>query len=151
MSNAIMTYETDQGEVKLSPAIVKQYLVSGQADRVTDQEIVMFMQMCKYQGLNPFLREAYLIKFGNAPATMVTGKDTFTKRAAKSPLCAGYEAGVVVQGKDEQLHERKGALVLPNETLVGGWAKVYRKDWKVPMAITVAWMSTLEERTMANS
>lgn len=137
MSNAIMTYETDQGEVKLSPSIVKQYLVSGQADRVTDQEIVMFMQMCKYQGLNPFLREAYLIKFGNAPATMVTGKDTFTKRAAKSPLCAGYEAGVVVQGKDGQLHERKGALVLPNETLVGGWAKVYRKDWKVPMAITV--------------
>ena len=137
MSNAIMTYETDQGEVKLSPSIVKQYLVSGQADRVTDQEVVMFMQMCKYQGLNPFLREAYLIKFGNAPATMVTGKDTFTKRAAKSPLCAGYEAGVVVQGKDGQLHERKGALVLPNETLVGGWAKVYRKDWKVPMAITV--------------
>jgi phage recombination protein Bet len=137
MSNAIMTYETDQGEVKLSPSIVKRYLVSGQADRVTDQEVVMFMQMCKYQGLNPFLREAYLIKFGNAPATMVTGKDTFTKRAAKSPLCAGYEAGVVVQGKDGQLHERKGALVLPNETLVGGWAKVYRKDWKVPMAITV--------------
>lgn len=137
MSNAIMTYETDQGEVKLSPSIVKQYLVSGQADRVTDQEIVMFMQMCKYQGLNPFLREAYLIKFGNAPATMVTGKDTFTKRAAKSPLCAGYEAGVVVQGKDGQLNERKGALVLPNETLVGGWAKVYRKDWKVPMEVTV--------------
>ncbi len=137
MSNAIITYETDQGEVKLSPSIVKNYLVSGQANKVTDQEVVMFMQMCKYQGLNPFLREAYLIKFGNAPATMVTGKDTFTKRAAKSPLCAGYEAGVVVQGKDGQLHERKGSLVLPNETLVGGWAKVYRKDWKVPMAITV--------------
>lgn len=137
MNNTIMTYETDQGEVKLSPVIVKKYLVSGQADKVTDQEIVMFMQMCKYQGLNPFLREAYLIKFGNAPATMVTGKDTFTKRAAKSPLCAGYEAGVVVQGKDGQLHERKGALVLPNETLVGGWAKVYRKDWEVPMEVTV--------------
>ena len=72
MSNAIMTYETDQGEVKLSPAIVKKYLVSGQADRVTEQEVVMFMQMCEYQGLNPFLREAYLIKFGNAPATMVS-------------------------------------------------------------------------------
>lgn len=136
-NNTLVKYKTDQGEVKLSPAIVKQYLVSGQADRVTNQEIVMFMKMCQYQGLNPFLREAYLIKFGNSPATMVTGKDTFTKRAAKSPLCAGYEAGVVVQGKDGQPHERKGALILTEEKLVGGWAKVYRKDWKVPMEVTV--------------
>lgn len=93
---SIMKYETDNGEITLSKDIVKRYLVSGQADRVTDQEIVMFMQMCKYQNLNPFLREAYLIKFGNAPATMVTGKDTFVKRASKSKLCTGYEAGVIV-------------------------------------------------------
>lgn len=131
-----MKYETDNGEITLSKDIVKRYLVSGQADRVTDQEVMMFMQMCKYQNLNPFLREAYLIKFGNAPATMVTGKDTFTKRAAKSNLCTGYEAGVIVQ-RNNEIEYRKGALVLPDETLVGGWAKVYRKDWQVPLENTV--------------
>lgn len=133
----IVKYETDNGEVILSKDIVKKYLVSGDPSKVTEQEIMMFIQMCKYQGLNPFLREAYLIKFGNAPATMVTGKDTFVKRAAKSKLCTGYEAGVIVQKEDGTIEYRKGALVLPKETLVGGWARVYRKDWEVPMEISV--------------
>lgn len=133
----IVKYETDNGEVTLSKDIVKRYLVSGDPSKVTEQEIMMFIQMCKYQGLNPFLREAYLIKFGNAPATMVTGKDTFVKRAAKSPLCTGYEAGVIVQKEDGTVEYRKGALVLPKEILVGGWARVYRKDWEVPMEIAV--------------
>ena len=86
----IVKYETDNGEVTLSKDIVKRYLVSGDPSKVTDKEVMMFIQMCKYQNLNPFLREAYLIKFGNSPATMVTGKDTFVKRAAKSKLCTGY-------------------------------------------------------------
>lgn len=133
----IVKYETDNGEVTLSKDIVKRYLVSGDASKVTDQEVMMFIQLCKYQNLNPFLREAYLIKFGNSPATMVTGKDTFVKRAAKSKLCTGYEAGVIVQKEDGTVEYRKGALVLPKETLVGGWARVYRKDWGVPMEITV--------------
>ena len=146
MSN-IVRYETDNGDVTLSKDIVKRYLVSGDASKVTDQEVMMFIQMCKYQNLNPFLREAYLIKFGNSPATMVTGKDTFVKRAAKSKLCTGYEAGVIVQKEDGTVEYRKGALVLPNEILVGGWAKVYRKDWQVPLENTVS----LEEYQRYNS
>lgn len=143
----IVKYETDNGEVTLSKDIVKRYLVSGDPSKVTDQEVMMFIQMCRYQGLNPFLREAYLIKFGNSPATLVTGKDTFTKRAAKSERCAGYEAGVIVQKEDGTIEQRKGALVLPKEKLVGGWARVYRKDWQVPMEITVS----LEEYKRYNS
>lgn len=145
MSN-IVRYETDNGDVTLSKDIVKRYLVSGDASKVTDQEVMMFIQMCKYQNLNPFLREAYLIKFGNSPATMVTGKDTFVKRAAKSKLCTGYEAGVIIQ-RNNDVEYRKGALVLPNEKLVGGWAKVYRKDWQVPLENTVS----LEEYQRYNS
>jgi len=129
----LVKYETDTGEVTLSYDIVKKYLVSGDPSKVTDQEVMMFINLCKYQKLNPFLREAYLIKFGNEPATLVTGKETFTKRAAKSKLCAGYEAGVIVQKKNGEMEYRKGTLVAPNETLIGGWAKVYRKDWNVPL------------------
>jgi len=68
---ALIEYDTDHGKVKLSPAIVKRYLVSGKAELVSDTEVIMFMQLCRYQGLNPFLREAYLIKYGSSPATMV--------------------------------------------------------------------------------
>ncbi|GAV24777.1 phage recombination protein Bet [Carboxydothermus islandicus] len=131
-------YETDTGTIKLTPETVKRYLVNGEPDKVTDQEVMMFLALCKYQKLNPFLREAYLIKYGNEPATIVTGKETFTKRAAKNELCTGWQAGVIVQKKDGNIEYRNGTLVLPNEELVGGWARVSRKDWKEPLEITVS-------------
>ena len=131
-NNAVVEYETDNGKVKLSPSIIKKYLVSGGGD-VSDSEVTMFLQLCKYQGLNPFLREAYLIKFGSSPATIVTGKEVFTKRASKNEKFDGMEAGVIVQKADKSLEYRNGALVLSDETLVGGWAKIYRKDYRVPI------------------
>jgi len=134
----LIKYETDTGEVKLSYDIVKKYLVSGNPEKVTDQEVMMFINLCKYQKLNPFLREAYLIKFGNEPATFITGKDTFTKRASKSKLCSGYEAGVIVQKESSEIEYRKGTFMMPTETLVGGWAKVYRKDWNIPLETSVS-------------
>jgi len=133
----LVKYETEQGEIILSPQIIRRYLVSGEADKVTDQEVMMFLALCKYQRLNPFLREAYLIKFGNNPATIVTGKETFTKRAAASPQCRGWEAGVIVQTK-QGIEQRTGTFIAPGEELVGGWARVHRKDWSVPLEITVS-------------
>lgn len=134
-----LVYKTDSGaEVKLSKSIVKAYLVSGDKSRVSDQEVVQFMMLCKYQGLNPFLREAYLVKYGNEPATIVTGKEAFTKRANKVPSYRGFEAGVYVTRDDGELVQRTGTLVLPNETLVGGWARVFRDGWAVPFEISVS-------------
>lgn len=135
---ALVKYETDNGEVALSPQIIREYLVSGQG-RVTDQEIMLFLRMCQYQRLNPFLREAYLIKYGdNQPATMVTGKEVFTKRAARHEACGGWEAGVLVLDASGALVERSGAMALDSEKLVGGWAKIHRKDRTVPTYLTVA-------------
>jgi hypothetical protein len=42
---ASVEYETDTGKIKLSPAIVKQYLVNGEAEKVTDQEVMMFLAL----------------------------------------------------------------------------------------------------------
>ena len=56
----------------------------------------MFMNLCRFQHLNPFLREAYLIKYGSQPATIVTGKAALEKRAARCRNFEGFEAGVVV-------------------------------------------------------
>ena len=131
-------YDTETGRVKLSPEIIKRYLVSGDPTKVTDTEVFMFLKLCQHQKLNPFLREAYLIKYGDEPATIVVGKETFTKRAVKCGLCAGWQAGVIVKKKDGTLEYRTGTLVLPDEELVGGWAKVYRKDWTVPIEISVS-------------
>ncbi len=137
VGNAVVKYQAENGdEVKLSPNIIKNYLVSGNG-KVTDKEVMMFLMLCKHQRLNPFLREAYLIKFGTEQATIVVGKDVFTKRAANSDHCAGWEAGVIVQSNGN-IEFRDGTFMIPGEMLVGGWAKVYKKEYTVPISATVS-------------
>lgn len=134
----VMEFKAGDENVKLSPKIVKSYLVSGDAERVTDQEVMMFMMLCKNQHLNPFLREAYLIKYGNQPATIVTGKAAIEKRASRCESFEGFEAGIVVVNANGELEYRTGTLLLPNENLVGGWADVFVKDFKKPVRSVVS-------------
>lgn len=145
----IVRYATDHGEVTLSPSIIRQYLVSGSGN-VSDQEVEMFLQLCRYQGLNPFLRDAYLIKYGNSPATVVVGKDVHMKRAAKHPDFAGLQAGVVIKA-DQGIERREGSLVLDDEVLVGGWAKVLRKNLVEPIFAEVALSEYDQKQALWNS
>lgn len=138
LENKVVEYKCGEETVALSPTIIRKYLVNGNG-AVTDQEIVMFLNLCRYQHLNPFLREAYLIKFGNQPATIVTGKDAITKRAMRNPAFAGQQAGVVViSAKTGELEYRNGSLVLQGEPIVGGWAKVFVKGYAEPIETTVS-------------
>ena len=136
-SKGEFSYLANGEEVKLSAAMVKKYLVSGDASAVTDQEVMMFLTLCKYQHLNPFLREAYLIKYGTSPATIVTGKDTFTKRAAKNPNYKGKEAGIIVINLKGEIEQREGTFALKDEQIVGGWARIFAKD-REPELYTVS-------------
>ena len=77
-------FEVAGEKITLTPQIVRDYLVSGDKERVSMQEVVMFINLCKYAGLNPWLKEAYCIKYGSEPATMVVGKEAFMKRAENS-------------------------------------------------------------------
>lgn len=115
----LQVYRLDGGdEITLSPQIVKQYLVSGDASKVSDQEIMMFMALCKFQKLNPFLREAYIIKYGTAPATIVTGKEAFLKRAKRNPKYQGHRTGI-------------------NDDSTIAWAEVYVEGYLHPIRCEV--------------
>ncbi|MEF9968412.1 MAG: phage recombination protein Bet, partial [Longicatena sp.] len=84
------------------------------------------------------LREAYIIKYSDkVPAQIVVGKDAILKRAVKHPQYDGREQGVIVLTEDGEVIERNGTFKLPTDILVGGWAKVYRKDISHPTYITV--------------
>lgn len=135
MANQLINYQSNGVEIALSPQIVRDTLTKGQ--QVSDSEVAMFIEMAKAQQLNPFLNEIYLIKYGTAPATFVVSKDAFMKRAEKNDSYDGFEAGIYVVTKDGILQERKGTIVLQGETIVGGWAKVYRKDIRLPYESTV--------------
>lgn len=133
MNNALQLAEfTLEGGQVLTADTVRNYLTSGDG-KVSDQEVIMFVELCKAQNLNPFVRDAYLIKMGdNYPAQIVVGKDVFIKRASANPNFNGMKAGIVVLDKDGQIQEREGALKLPGEQLVGGWCEVYLKDKDYP-------------------
>lgn len=134
---AMIEFTAGNETVKISPTQVRDYLVSGDKEKVTMQEIAMFINLCKFQHLNPWLREAYCIKYGNEPATIVTGKDAFTKRAQRNPKYRGNQAGVIVLKESGDIENRIGSMVLPNEDLVGGWAKVYVDGYTEPVEISV--------------
>lgn len=126
MANQVIEYKANNEEVKLSPTIVRQFLVSGNAE-VTDQEVVMFMQLAKYQHLNPFLNEAYLVKFQGRPAQIITSKEAFMKRANANPHYKGMDAGIIVARGDEMV-QLNGTVKMPSDKLIGGWATVKRDD-----------------------
>ena len=134
----LVSFQSNGMTVELSPQIVRDYLVSGDKERVSMQEIVMFINLCKFNGLNPWLREAYCIKYGNEPATMVTGKEAFEKRAENHPQHDGHRAGIIIYDEDSgELTYRVGAFYIPGEKIVGGWAEVYRKDQKQSTRVEV--------------
>ena len=69
----LTTYKVNGEEVQLSIPMIKKYLVSGNGN-ITDQEAMMFLSLCRFQKLNPFVRDAYCIKYGNSdPATLFIG------------------------------------------------------------------------------
>ena len=131
-------------DVELSVAEIKRTM----CPKATDQEAANFLQLCRYMGLNPFVRDAYLIKYGDQAASMVVGKDAFCKRADAHPQFAGMESGVIVQTGDKEPIHRKGTLVLKEENIVGGWARVARGDRKLDTDTTVAFSEFSTGRAM---
>lgn len=120
-------------DVELSIALTQAYF----CPQASPAEAYVFNSWCAHNGLDPWRREAYLIKYGNNPAQMLTAKDAFTKRAEANPRYQGSKAGVVVINREGKLENRVGELVLDGEELVGGWADVYVKDYVTPISAVV--------------
>lgn len=142
-----VVYEADGNEIKLTPKIVQDYIV-GTSGQITMPEFKFFTELCKARKLNPFLKEAYCIKFGEQPAQIVVGKDAILKRAILNPNFDGMESGVIVLNNETgEVIERKGTFFLTGtEKLVGGWSKVYRKDWKYPTYCSVSFDEVAQKK-----
>lgn len=120
-----VSYDVLGTHVELDLQFVKSYLVRGNPEKITDQEIVFFMNTCKMQKLNPLVAgEVYCIKFGDEPAQMVVGKGAYLRRAFEHPDYLCKEDGItVVRGSD--VIQKEGCCLYPGETLLGGWCRVH--------------------------
>lgn len=106
-------------------------------ENATDKELMLFKKTCESHNLDPWRREAYLIKYGSNPAQIVVGKDTFTRRAQQSPRFKGFAAGVIVE-RANQVLEVEGAFTLKTDILLGGWAQVHVDGYTLPIKAYVS-------------
>lgn len=125
--NQVIDFVDDAGtNIQISQQDVYQYI----CDKATPQEVVFFMELCRSQRLNPFKREAFLVKYGNNPASMITAEVVFERRANAHPSYTGMEYGVVYLDANGNICKREGTATYKaaGEVLIGGWARVHRSD-----------------------
>ena len=124
----------------LTGADIKKYF--DPQNLLTDKQVGQALALCKGRNLNPFANEVYIVAYknrnGGTEFSLIVSKEAFLKRAAQCKDYKGFEAGVVAVDSEGVMHERKGAIMLPGDTLIGGWARVYRENFKVPVEIFVS-------------
>ena len=97
----------------------------------TEQEAIIFLKTCQSLNLNPFAEECYLIKYSEKEkASLVISIEAYLKASELNPNYNGHEAGIILQDSTGKLELREGSFLTEGEKnkLVGGWARVYRKD-----------------------
>ncbi len=125
-NNEIVKFTDERGEVvQFTAHDIKERL----CPNIEDKELALVLGLCKAQRLNPFNKDVYIIKYGNSPASIVTSKEVFTKRANANPDFEGFDAGIVYINSQGEVCTREGSAVYKaaNEQLVGGWCRVYVK------------------------
>jgi phage recombination protein Bet len=81
------------------------------ARNCTDTEFELLMYLAAQYHLDPIRKQIWAVKYGNAPASIFTGRDGFLEIAHRSGQFDGMESGIREEGDE-----------------IIGWCKVYRKD-----------------------
>ena len=132
-SQLVRYNDANNHQVALSVEFVRRYF----CQKATSDEAFGFMRFCEFHQLNPFLRDAYLIKYdGSDAAQMVIGYHVWIQRADTDPRYEGFKAGIILQ-TEAGLEGRQGAFYIDGENLLGGWCEVMVRD-REPTRVEVA-------------
>lgn len=101
------------------------------AKKATNEEFATFINIGRATGLNPFLREIWLVKYGDSPAAIFIGRDGYRKSAQQNPNY-DYHTSDAVYSNDtfkisngEVSHEY---TVVDRGILLGAYCAVKRKS-----------------------
>lgn len=159
--SGVIKYDTARGAITLTVKIVRQFF----CPKATELEALAFAGYCKHTGLNPFLREVYLVKYDEAePASMIVAYQSFMKRAERAEGYGGFRAGIVITPDDPDVQRHplvegdkavpgvpppfvaiEGTLIPPRWKLAGGWCVVSRAN-RPPVVATVRLEEYLQRR-----
>jgi phage recombination protein Bet len=122
--------------IKLSVAIIQKMIAqptkSGKLP--TETECIKFLMLCKARLLNPFEGDCYFLGYDGKDGpqfSMITAHQVFLKRAEMNSNFDGMQSGVIIE-VDGEIKEREGDFTSEGEKVVGGWARVFRKDRSMP-------------------
>jgi phage recombination protein Bet len=90
---------------------VRKYI----APTATQQELFMFMGICRSYGLNPLKREIHFVKYGNSKASIVVGYEVYLKRADRTGKLNGWSVTIEKDSMGEK-----------------AVCTINRKDWDEP-------------------
>lgn len=125
--------------IKLTVAIVQNIIAvptkSGKLPSRNDA--IKFLMLCRARHLNPFTGDAFLLGYDTQHGpqfSLITAHQVFLMRAEASDEYDGMESGVIIMTEGSPVEERQGDFFQPKEgeKLLGGWARVFRKDRKKP-------------------
>jgi phage recombination protein Bet len=122
----------ESAKMTLTAGQVRGFVAESKSGIKPDAKVIArFMKLCEARQLNPWAGDAYLVGYedreGNVSWSLITAHQALLKRADAHPAFDGMESGVIVLRGDQVLEER-GDFLLPKDQLLGGWARVYRKD-----------------------
>lgn len=115
---------------EMTTSITKEDIKKYFCADATDKELELALQICKLNNLNPFKREAHIVKYKEGePIQILTGYETYLKRAERSGNYGGFKVWTEGQGND---------MVAKIE--------VYRKDWKNPLCHEVEYTEYVQTK-----
>lgn len=123
-------------QVELSVEVVRKFLCTPtkNGNQPTDADVIKFIKLCQARELDPWVGDAFLVGYDskNGPVfNLITAQQALLKRAEINPDYDGMQSGVLVQ-VDGVVSPREGDFISDNERLVGGWARVFRKNLGTP-------------------
>ena len=111
--------------IDYSSAEIVKTMQATVARGTTPAEFALFVQYCKATGLNPFKKEIWCIK-ANQGLQIMTGINGFWAIANASKDFDGAEVGLINASGE-------WVKTVPDNSFIGAWCKVYRKDRRIPM------------------
>lgn len=138
----IITYTPFQSDdpIRLSARQVIRYFCkpTAKGNKCTEDQAVRFLMLCKARRLNPWEGDAFLVGYDTQDGpefNLITAHQAYLKRAEAHKAFDGMESGLVVHALGDQEEKQlliQGDVIPKGYGIVGGWAKVYRRDRSKP-------------------
>lgn len=129
-------------EIRLSLTLVLKYLMPPTKNGLvaSKSDAMKFIMLCRARALNPWTGDAYAVGYEEqtrdgyvAKYNLITAAQAMFKRAELHPEYDGIESGVIIRRHgSEDFEYRSGDFFAEGEVLLGGWARVYRRDKSKP-------------------